>query len=223
MSNYFVFDAYGTLLKVSSTIAGLSAEQEALSEKIQDLWRSKQLQYTWLSSMMGTFEGFNKITIDALDYAFSYYKVEDSALKEKVLSIFDRPTAFGDANDFLRACKTSGYRTAILSNGEPEKLKQSAQIAGIDNYLDHIFSASEVEIFKPSPKVYQLPVEAYQCRPQDIFFFSSNPWDVAGATKFGYRTIWINRNNLPFEQLGVNPTRSFKSLDAVVVDELISG
>lgn len=215
MKPYLVFDAYGTLLKVNAAIPGLSETEKKLSVKIQELWRAKQLEYTWLNSLMGRFEGFNKVTNQALDFAFNFYGEENPSLKESILSIFDKPVVFEDAHAFLKKAKANGQRTAILSNGEPDKLKESVQAAGIANEMDEILSASEVKIFKPSPKVYQLAVECFHCKPDEICFFSSNPWDIAGATAFGFSTVWINRKSLPFDELGVRPSLEFKSFDQV--------
>ena len=222
MKQYLVFDAYGTLLKVNSNIQGLSKEEEELSNNIQALWRTKQLEYTWLNSLMGNFEGFNKVTNQALDYAFNFYKVENESLKQSILSIFDEPSAFDDSKAFLSSVKAQDLQTAILSNGVLDKLKESVRMAGIENEIDEILSADEVKIFKPSPKVYQIAVDRFNCSPKEVYFFSSNPWDIAGATSFGFTTIWINRKSLPFDELGVKPTFEFKSFDEFTIGDLVS-
>ncbi len=219
---YLVFDAYGTLLKVNSSIAGLSKEKQELSNQIQGTWRAKQLEYTWLNSLIGKFEGFNRVTRQALDYAFNYHRCKDDALKELILSIFDEPTAFEDAVRFLDQIKSMDLQTAILSNGEQEKLQKSIRIAGIQNQIDEILSADEVQVFKPSPSVYQLVVQKFDCQPSEVLFFSSNPWDVAGATSFGFKTIWINRQGIPFDELGVLPSFQFKSFDALNYEDVTS-
>ena len=212
---YLVFDAYGTLLKVNSDIPDLTPAQQQQSADIQQLWRTKQLEYTWLRSQMNAFVGFNQVTYDALNYAFTYYQVNDDPLKQAILSIFEKPTAFEDARMFLTRMKSAGYETSILSNGEPDRLFNSVEVAGIDASIDYILSASHVRVFKPNPKVYALATSKLSCEPQDILFFSSNPWDIAGATHFGFRTIWINRGGLPFEELGVQPNQVVKSFEEV--------
>jgi len=169
---------------------------------------------------MGQFEGFNQVTRQALDYAFNYYECNDQSLKQKILSIFDEPTAYGDAVRFLTKARSRDLGTAILSNGEPAKLKASVEIAGIANEIDKILSASEVGIFKPSPKVYQLALDRFECQPNEVLFFSSNPWDVAGATSFGFTTVWINRKKIPFDELGVQPHFEFESFDAFSYEDL---
>lgn len=218
---FLVFDAYGTLLQVSSHISGLSDEQQKLSENIQALWRTKQLEYTWLRSLMDKFKGFNTVTREALDYACIYYQLTDESLKEAILSIFEKPTAFDDARNFLKQCKAKGLQTAILSNGEQAMLERSVAVASIDPYIDQILSASSVQIFKPSPKVYELATHSFSCKASDIIFFSSNSWDIAGATQFGFHTVWINRKNLPFDELGVEPWKVCQSFDELSPDELL--
>lgn len=215
---HLVFDAYGTLLQVSSHISGLSVEQQELSEKIQTLWRSKQLEYTWLRGLMGKFEGFNQVTQEALIYACNFYNMEDQDLKNSILSIFEKPTAFQDAQQFLQTCKSRDFQTAILSNGEQEMLENSLKTASIDDHIDHILSVSDVQVFKPSPKVYNLATQQFSCAPSDIIFFSSNPWDIAGATHIGFNTVWINRKGLPFDELGVEPWQVHKGFDEVSLE-----
>ena len=222
MSKHLVFDAYGTLLKVNAVIDGLTDADAILSEKIQALWRSKQLEYTWLESLMGKYEGFNAVTNRALDYAFNYYEVENESLKTAILSIFDKPAVFEDAQTFLKELKDEELRTAILSNGETAKLRQSVSIAGIDQEIDVILSADQAQVFKPSPKVYQLACDHFSCHQEDILFFSSNPWDITGATIFGFKTVWINRRRLPFDELGVKPTFEFRSFEDFTLQDLVS-
>ncbi|MEM9328650.1 MAG: haloacid dehalogenase type II [Bacteroidota bacterium] len=218
---YLVFDAYGTLLKVNAKLPNMTPEQEVLSAKIQELWRVKQLQYTWLLSLMNRWMDFNQVTRNALDYALDHYSVDDDDLKKRILGIFDHPVAFDDAQAFLRQAQSSNLTTAILSNGEPSKLKESVEIAGIDAHLDQILSASQVETFKPSPKVYHLVLDHFQCEAREVRFFSSNPWDIAGAKSFGFTTIWLNRQDVPFEQLGVAPDYTYGSFADFQVNDII--
>ncbi len=217
---HLVFDAYGTLLQVSSQIPNLSSEQQELSENIQALWRTKQLEYTWLRSLMEKFKGFNQVTKEALDYACNYYHLDDEVLKQSILSIFERPSAFDDAIQFLNQCKVQGFKTAILSNGEQEMLERSVVIANINEQIDYVLSASRVKVFKPSPMVYNLATSLFSCDYSDIIFFSSNPWDIAGATHFGFQTVWINRKGLPFEELGVQPWKVYNSFEGLHISDL---
>ncbi len=218
---HLLFDAYGTLLQVSSRIPGLSTEQQKVSEDIQALWRSKQLEYTWLRGLMGKFTGFNQVTEEALNYTCHYYNMEDEALKQAILSIFKKPTAFEDSHAFLQQCKAEGFQTAILSNGEQEMLEKSIITAGIDEQIDHVLSANQAQVFKPSPKVYALATEQFSCEPSDIIFFSSNPWDIAGAAHFGFQTVWINRKGLPFDELGVEPWKFYEGFEGIGSEDLI--
>ncbi len=221
MSKYLIYDAYGTLLRVNASIEGLSKEESELSDKIQALWRSKQLQYTWLRSQMDRWVDFNQVTTQALDHAFEYYQVNNERLKKAILSIFDQPRAFDDATAFLDAAKQQSLSNAILSNGQPAKLVESVLVAGIEEAIDDIFSASQVKVFKPSPRVYQIVVDHYQCAPEDVRFFSSNAWDIAGAKAFGFVTIWINRQQAPFEELGVRPDFEFTSFADFEVRDIL--
>lgn len=217
---YLVFDAYGTLLQVSSHIPNLNSEQQALSESIQALWRTKQLEYTWLRSLMERFKGFNEVTREALDYACRYYALEDEALKQSILAIFEQPTAFEDVIRFLDQSQAQGFETAILSNGEQEMLERSVITADIHERIDHILSASHVRIFKPSPLVYNMATDLFSCDSSDIIFFSSNPWDIAGATHFGFQTVWINRKGLPFEELSIAPWKVYETFDGLNASDL---
>ena len=221
MKRFLVYDAYGTLLKVNANIEGLSEKDSMLSSKIQNTWRAKQLQYTWLLSLMERWVDFNQVTIQALDYAMAYHGVENPTLKSGILSIFDRPEAFEDAQKFLRVANERSLSNAILSNGDPAKLRESTVIAGIDKVVDDILSASSVQIFKPSRKVYQLVLDHHQCEAGDVRFFSSNPWDIAGAKSFGFVTIWINRQQVPFEELNVVPDFEYGSFSEFDIESIL--
>jgi len=221
MKRFLVYDAYGTLLKVNANIEGLSEKDSMLSSKIQNTWRAKQLQYTWLLSLMERWVDFNQVTIQALDYAMAYHGVENPTLKSRILSVFDRPQAFDDARAFLTAGKERSFTNTILSNGDPTKLRESGSISGIGEEVDEILSASTVRIFKPSRKVYQLVLDQYECKASQVRFFSSNPWDIAGAKSFGFVTVWINRQQLTFEELNVTPDFEYGSFDDFEVEAIL--
>ncbi len=204
---YVVFDAYGTLFKVNGNLKNLTEQQSILSEKVQALWRSRQLEYTWLCNSMGVWMDFNQITYNALDYALQYYGVEnDESFRSALLGIYKTPTTFSDVIPFLENLKAQGIATAILSNGTIAQIEASVKTAQIEkNLVDDIFSVSAVELFKPSPKVYQMVIDHYQCKAEEVAFFSSNAWDICGASRFGFYTTWVNRKNEPFEVLGIEP------------------
>jgi 2-haloacid dehalogenase len=195
-----VFDAYGTLFDVHSAVARLRARVGEHAEALSQLWRAKQLEYTWLRALMGRHAGFWQVTGDALDHALACTGV-DPALRDPLMQAYLALDAYPEVPDTLRRLREGELRIALLSNGEPGMLATAAQSAGIDGMLDAILSVEEVGIFKPHPKVYQLAVDRLAVRPDQIAFQSSNAWDVSGAASFGLRAVWINRQGMPPERL----------------------
>jgi 2-haloacid dehalogenase len=195
-----VFDAYGTLFDVHSAVARLRARVGAHADALSQLWRTKQLEYTWLRALMGHHVDFWQVTGDALDYALARTGV-DQAVREPLMQAYLELDAYPEVPDMLRRLRAGGLKTAILSNGEPRMLEAGARSAGIDDLLDAILSVEDVGIFKPHPKVYQLAVDRLGVRSDQIAFQSSNAWDVHGAAIFGLRAVWINRSGAPPERL----------------------
>lgn len=195
-----VFDAYGTLFDVHSAVARLRARIGDRAEALSQLWRSKQLEYTWLRALMGRHADFWQVTGDALDYALACTGV-DTTWREPLMQAYLTLDAYPEVPDALRRLRGGGLRTMILSNGEPGMLRAAARSAGIAELLDAILSVEEVGIFKPHPKVYRLAVDRLAVRPDQIAFQSSNAWDVSGAAAFGLRAVWINRLGMPPERL----------------------
>jgi 2-haloacid dehalogenase len=195
-----VFDAYGTLFDVHSAVARLRARVGAQADALSQLWRAKQLEYTWLRALMGRHADFWQVTGDALDYALARTGV-DRAVREPLMQAYLALDAYPEVPDVLRRLREAGLKTAILSNGEPRMLAAGARSAGIDGLLDAILTVEDVGIFKPHPKVYQLAVDRLAVRPDRIAFQSSNAWDVSGAASFGLRAVWINRLGMPPERL----------------------
>ena len=188
-----VFDAYGTLFDVHSAVGRY---RESLGEKadaVSVLWRSKQLEYTWLRSLMRQHVDFWQITTDALDYAFSTQEIENPELQGQLLQAYHRLDCYPEVPETLQFLKDRGYGTAILSNGSPEMLSSGVRNSRLGDLLDAVLSVEDVGVFKPDPRVYQLAVERLQTEPGKILFFSSNAWDVCGSAAFGFQTIWINR------------------------------
>jgi 2-haloacid dehalogenase len=214
MPRAFVFDAYGTLFDVHAAIGRHRAAAGPDSERFSEIWRTKQLEYTWTSTLAGRYVDFWSLTERALDFAFARFPSVDAALKPKLLAAYRELDAFPDARGVLRELKARGETTAILSNGTPEMLDAAVAAAGIE--LDAVLSVNAIGIYKPRPEVYALATERFQSKPADIVFVSSNRWDVMGAANFGFRTAWINRAHLP-EEYAPAP-------DAVLADlsELIS-
>jgi 2-haloacid dehalogenase len=195
-----VFDAYGTLFDVHSAVARLRLRVGAQADALSQLWRAKQLEYTWLRALMGRHADFWQVTGDALDYALARTGV-DPAVREPLMQAYLALDAYPEVADVLRRLRAGGLRTAILSNGEPEMLAAGAQSAGIHGLLDAILTVEDVGIFKPHPRVYQLAVDRLGVPADRIAFQSSNAWDVSGAATFGLRAVWINRLGLPPERL----------------------
>ena len=195
-----VFDAYGTLFDVHSAVARLRARIGDRAEALSQLWRSKQLEYTWLRALMGRHADFWQVTGDALDYALACTGV-DTTWREPLMQAYLTLDAYPEVPDALRRLRGGGLRTMILSNGEPGMLRAAARSAGIAELLDAILSVEEVGIFKPHPKVYRFAVDRLAVRPDQIAFQSSNAWDVSGAAAFGLRAVWINRLGMPPERL----------------------
>jgi 2-haloacid dehalogenase len=195
-----VFDAYGTLFDVHSAVARLRARVGEQAEGLSQLWRAKQLEYTWLRALMGRHADFWQVTGDALDYALARTAV-DPAVREPLMQAYLALEAYPEVPDVLRRLREAGLKTAILSNGEPTMLVAGARSAGIHGLLDGILSVEDVGIFKPHPKVYQLAVDRLGVAAHEIAFQSSNAWDVCGAATFGLRPVWINRSGAPPERL----------------------
>lgn len=212
MKKVYAFDAYGTLFKVSTEIPGLRRRAVSVVDKIQELWRVRQLEYTWLMSCMGKWSDFNDVTEKALDFAMAYYKVDDTTLKDKLLDVYADPTAFEDVIPFLEQLKAKGIETAILSNGVEQTLADGVNSAKLNELIGQILSAGQVRVFKPSRSVYNLVNQTFDCTSDEVVFFSANAWDVCGAGSFGFNTVWVNRKRVPFEKLDCEPGQEVSDL-----------
>ncbi len=213
MPRAFVFDAYGTLFDVHAAIGRHRAAAGPDAERFSDLWRAKQLEYTWTLTLAGHYLDFWMLTERALDYAFARFPSVDKALKPKLLDAYLTLDAFPDARAVLRDLKARGETTAILSNGTPKMLAAAVAAAGIA--LDAVLSVDAVRIYKPRPEVYALVTRHFKLAPADIVFVSSNRWDVMGATAFGFRTAWINRAKMP-EEYGPAPAAVLADLGGLL-------
>ncbi len=196
-----VFDAYGTLFDVHSPVGRLRPQVGPKADALSQLWRTKQLEYTWLRALMGRHAHFWQVTGDALDYALARLGIEPGPIREPLMDAYMAPAAYPEVPDTLRRLRTAGLKLAILSNGEPEMLAAAVEGAGLDELLDAVLSVEEVGVFKPHPGVYQLAVHHLDVPAHQIAFQSSNGWDVHGAACFGLRPVWINRFGAPDERL----------------------
>lgn len=200
-----VFDAYGTLFDIHAPAASLAADlgEEGLALSAQ--WRTKQLEYTWLRSLMGRYADFAQVTADALDDVLETSGLAGSAVRDKLLSLYTSIKAYPDAASCLEALKRSGARTGILSNGSPSMLASAVAGGKLGAYLDYILSADAVRIYKPSPEVYTLACTAFGAEPGEIAFVSANGWDCAGAAAFGFRVVHVNRFSQAYGRIGFVP------------------
>ena len=207
-----VFDAYGTLFDVHSAA---SRHQQRLGEKAQavsSLWRTKQLEYTWLRSLMQRYVNFGQVTQDALDYALESHGIHDGSLRQDLMNAYQQLSCYPEVPDTLGKLRQRGLGTAILSNGSFEMLEAGVRNSGLEELLDGVFSVDTIRIFKPDPQVYQLAVERLQLAPEEIAFQSSNAWDAVGAAAFGLQVVWVNRFGQRPERLGVCPDRELATL-----------
>ena len=188
-----VFDAYGTLFDYNSAAARHSTVLGEKAAPLADLWRLKQLQYTWLRSLMGRYTGFWQVTGEALDFAMGELGIEDGALRANLMESYLTLDAYPEVTEMLATLRAHGLKTAILSNGEPGMLDAAVEAAGIADSLDAVLSVEEVGIFKPHPSVYQLVVDRLGVAAANVSFQSSNAWDANGGAAFGFRVAWCNR------------------------------
>jgi 2-haloacid dehalogenase len=216
MSYIYVFDAYGTLFDVHSAVARFSVEIGGHAAQMSDMWRLKQLEYTWTRTLMGEYCDFGALTAQALDYAAARFGGISASLREKLLSAYERLDAYPDAEPALRKLKEKGARTAILSNGTPDMLESAVHSAGLSGLIDRVLSVDAVRSFKTAPQAYALVDEAFSIARNAISFQSSNRWDIAGATKFGFRTVWINRAGHPAEYSDLPPSAVVRGLDGLL-------
>jgi 2-haloacid dehalogenase len=215
MVSVYVFDAYGTLFDVHAAIARHRAAAGPDADRFSELWRTKQLEYTWTLTLAGQYADFWTLTERALDYCFARIGSVDRALREKLLEAYLNLDAFADAHATLTQLKHRGSRLAILSNGSPRMLAAAVNASGLGEMLDGVLSVDAVRVYKPRPEVYALVTECFEVAPQDVAFVSSNRWDVMGASAFGFRPIWVNRARMPAEYSDRPPNRVVHELAAL--------
>lgn len=210
-----VFDAYGTLLDVNAATARCRDDLGPKAQPLAELWRAKQLQYTWLSSLMGRHRDFHAVTGMSLDFAMDTLDLDDSALREKLMALYEVLDAYPEVSQLLLTLRNAGLKTAILSNGSPAMLASAVKAAGIEESLNAVISIEDAGIYKPSPDVYQLAVDALGVAKENICFISSNGWDAMGATAFGFQVVWVNRAGQKPERLGFPPKAELNDLTAL--------
>lgn len=215
----YVFDAYGTLFDFHAAVARHSASAGPDATAFSELWRLKQIEYTWTYTLAGRYEQFWTLTQRALDYCFERFPAVDRRLRPHLLDAYLELAAYPDAIAVLRDLKTRGERTAILTNGSPAMIAAAVQSAGLKSYLDAVLSVDAVRMFKPRPETYALVTHEFSCQPADVVFVSSNRWDAFGATVFGFRARWINRSKAPDDYRDVPPAAVLSSLTELLSDQ----
>jgi 2-haloacid dehalogenase len=215
-----VFDAYGTLFDVAAAarIAAAEPGREAFSARwpeIAQTWRLKQLQYSWLRAVTGAHCDFWEVTQNGLDFALEAAGLDDAALRERLLALYWELQAYPEVPSMLAALKDAGYSTAILSNGSLAMLDGAVESAGIGDLLDAVLSVESVGVFKPHRSVYDLVGQRFGCDPGEVLFVSSNGWDAAAASGYGFYTTWVNRAAEPVDRLPWTPAKILTDLTAI--------
>jgi 2-haloacid dehalogenase len=209
----FVFDAYGTLFNVHAAIARFRSQAGPEADRMSELWRAKQLEYSWTLTLAGRYADFWVLTERALDYSLTRFPSVDKALRPKLLEAYFKLDAFPDARAALRALKAKGHKTGILSNGSPNMLKGAVDAANVGGDLDAVLSVDSLKMFKPRPEVYGLVTDHYQCKPAEVIFVSSNRWDMMASVSVGFRGLWVNRGKLPDEYFDFPPRQELTDLN----------
>lgn len=218
MHSALVFDAYGTLFDVHSALERCEQFWASKGAQVSQLWRAKQLEYTWQRSLMGRYEPFSRVTRDALGYACEALGlVLDEAKTAALMSEYLKLAPYPDVPPALEKLKASGRKLAILTNGSPDMIHPLVKNRGMEKIFDAVLSVDELKIFKPSPKVYELATQRLATRADEIGFVSSNCWDALAAKSFGFGVYWINRTGAPVDRLGFKPDGQLKGLGDLAV------
>ena len=210
-----IFDAYGTLFDVNSAAEKCKDKIGDKWEPFANFWRTTQLEYTWLRSLMGRHKDFWQVTEDSLDKSMKAFNI-DSSMKNELLNLYKILSPYKEVSETLKALKEKKFKLAILSNGTPSLLNELVKSNNLNNLFDDIFSIEEVGVYKPDSKVYDIPVKKYKIKKDEIAFLSANTWDVSGGGNYGYQAIWVNRNNNIFDNLDYKPTNEIKSLKELI-------
>ena len=206
-----IFDAYGTLFDVNSAAEKCKGKIGNKWENFANYWRTTQLEYTWLRSLMKRHKDFWQITEDSLDKSMKVFNI-DNSMKNELLNLYKVLSTFPEVNEVLKKLKEKKYKIAILSNGTPSLLNDLVKSNNLDNIFDDIFSIEQVGIYKPDAKVYNIPIQKYKIKNDEIVFLSANTWDISGGGNYGYNAVWINRNSNVFDNLDYKPKNEIGNL-----------
>jgi 2-haloacid dehalogenase len=210
-----VFDAYGTLFDVNSAAEKCKGKIGDNWEGFANFWRTTQLEYTWLRSLMKRHKDFWQVTEDSLDKSMKTFSI-DSSMKNELLDLYKKLSPYSEVKGVLNSLKEKKYKLAILSNGTPALLNELVKSNNLENIFDDLFSIEEVGIYKPDSKVYDMPIKKYQIKVDEIAFLSANTWDVSGGGNYGYYAIWVNRNKNIFDNLDYKPKNEVSDLTQLV-------
>jgi len=210
-----VFDAYGTLFDVNSAAEKCKGKIGGEWEGFANFWRTTQLEYTWLRSLMKRHKDFWQVTEDSLDKSMKTFSI-DTSMKNELLDLYKKLSPYSEVKGVLNSLKEKKYKLAILSNGTPALLNELVRSNNLEDIFDDLFSIEEVGIYKPDSKVYDMPIKKYQIKADEIAFLSANTWDISGGGNYGYNAIWVNRNKSIFDNLDYKPKNEVSNLTQLV-------
>ena len=210
-----IFDAYGTLFDVNSAAEKCKDKIGDKWEAFANYWRTTQLEYTWLRSLMKRHKDFWQVTEDSLDKSMKVFNI-DNSMRNELLDLYKILSPYPEVPEVLKSLKEKNYKLSILSNGTPSLLNELVKSNNLENLFDDVFSIEEVGIYKPDSKVYDLPIKKYKIKNNEIAFLSANTWDVSGGGNYGFNSIWVNRNNSIFDNLDYRPKYEVKSLKELI-------
>ncbi|SFL11965.1 haloacid dehalogenase type II [Methylorubrum salsuginis] len=211
-----VFDAYGTLFDVHSAVARHAGAIGPKAQAFSEMWRTKQLEYSWVIGLMGRYEAFWTLTERALDFALAKHPDVNPTLRETLLDAYRDLDAYAEVPGVLARLREAGLQTAVFSNGDATMLARAVASAGLAERLDAVLSVDPVRTFKTAPAAYRLVLDRLGAAREGVLFFSSNRWDIAGAAAFGFDAVWVNRTDHPDEYPDLTPRLVVKSLDTLV-------
>jgi 2-haloacid dehalogenase len=210
-----IFDAYGTLFDVNSAAEKCKDKIGDKWEAFANYWRTTQLEYTWLRSLMKRHKDFWQVTEDSLDKSMKVFNI-DNSMRNELLDLYKILSPYPEVPEILKSLKEKDYKLSILSNGTPSLLNELVKSNNLENLFDDVFSIEEVGIYKPDSKVYDLPIKKYKIKNNEVAFLSANTWDVSGGGNYGFNSIWVNRNNNVFDNLDYKPEHQIKNLKELV-------
>ena len=210
-----IFDAYGTLFDVNSAAEKCKDKIGDKWEGFANYWRTTQLEYTWLRSLMKRHKDFWQVTEDSLDKSMKTYEI-DSSMRNELLNLYKNLSPFKEVPEVLKSLKDKNLKLAVLSNGTPSLLNELVKSNNLENIFDDIFSIEEVGVYKPDSKVYDIPIKKYNIKKNEVAFLSANTWDISGGGNYGYNSIWVNRKNNTFDNLDYVPKHQIKDLSKLL-------